>query len=103
MDINNNYRQLGASITLQAIRDFIEARHEPKKQAAIIKQLRSPYMELISDGLSPMLAEKLETRPREVCNRVKKFDREENLSHKSKKSSDGSFYADLLMEQQEQM
>ena len=98
MDINHNYRQLGATITYQAIRDFIEAKSEPKKQTVIIKQLKSPYMDLISNGLAPILAEKLESNPNEVCDRVKKFDREENLKQPS-----NTFYADLLMEQQEQM
>lgn len=99
--MEHNYRQLGASITYQAIRDFITAEYEPKKQAVIIKQLRSPWMDLISNGLSPILADKLETNPKEICDRVKRFDREENLSRTT--STNNSFYADLFMEQQEQM
>ena len=99
--MDNNYRQLGAAITYQAIRDFITANHNHKKQATIIKHLKSPWMDFISDGLSTILAEKLERNPKEICDRVKKFDREENLSRT--KSLNNSFYADLLMEQQEQM
>ena len=96
--MEHNYRQLGASITYQAIRDYIAAEHEPKKQTVIIKQLRSPWMDLISNGLAPILADKLETNPKEICDRVKRYDREENLSRNK-----SIFYADLLMEQQEQM
>lgn len=96
------YRELGAVITYQAIRDFIACRKEPAKRAAIIKQLKSPYMDLISNGLAPILAEKLETNPREVCNRVKQIDKEDTKLLKRQKPND-TFYDDLLMEQQEQM
>ena len=94
---DERYRELGATITYQAIRDFIENRKEPAKRAAIIKQLKTPYMDLISNGLAPILAQKLETNPREVCNRVKQIDHEEEKRQRKQ------FYDDLLMEQQEQM
>ena len=94
---DERYRELGATITYQAIRDFIACRKEPAKQATIIKQLKTPYMDLISNGLAPILAEKLETHPREVCNRVKQIDHEEAKRQRKQ------FYDDLLMEQQEQM
>lgn len=97
-----NYKQLGATITYQAILDFIKAKDSPRKQAAIIKQLKTPYMDLISGGLAPILAEKLQNNPQEICDRVKRFDREENLAH-SKPTVGNTFYADLRMEQCEQM
>jgi hypothetical protein len=67
------YKQLGMAITYEAIEEFIEDNGHPRKQAAIIKQLKTPYMDFISNGLSVILAEKLETNPTEVCERVKKL------------------------------
>ena len=94
---DERYRELGATITYQAIRDFIENRKDAQKRATIIQQLKSPYMDLISNGLAPILAQKLATNPREVCNRVKQIDHEEEKRQRKQ------FYDDLLMEQQEQM
>jgi hypothetical protein len=75
--ITENYRQLGMKITYESIREFIEENGHPKKQGVIIKQLKTPYMNFISNGLSVILAEKLETNPTEVCDRVKKLDEED--------------------------
>lgn len=76
MNTTENYRQLGKAITYEAIREFIEKEDKPKEQAKIIRQLRSGYMDLISGGLSVILAEKLETNPEPICARVRKEEEE---------------------------
>ena len=88
--IFTQYKELGMRITYEAIKEFNEIRKEinrefnderkkviAKKQKAIIKQLRSPYMSFISNGLSRLLADKLETNPEEVCTRVENMPKEE--------------------------
>lgn len=67
-----NYRQLGAAIGLQAVKDY--AVETPAMQKKIIKDLRSEYMELITQGASVFLAEKLETDPDEIIDRVRKME-----------------------------
>lgn len=77
MNTTDNYRQLGKAITYEAIKEFAEEKNNPKKQHTIIKQLKTPYMSLVSEGLSVILAEKLETNPTEICDRVKKMEEDE--------------------------
>lgn len=73
------YKELGMKITYEAIKEFNEERkkNNRRRQAVIIKQLRSPYMTFISNGLSQILADKLETSPEEVCSRVENMPKEE--------------------------
>ena len=79
MDTINNYKQLGYAVVIQAIKDYIEAEHSPKKQRAIIKQLRSPWLDWLSNGLSVQLADRLKTNARETYDRLKKSYNEEEL------------------------
>lgn len=74
---DENYRQLGRAITYEAIKEFAEEKNNPKRQHKIIKELRSKHMDLVSEGLSVILADKLETNPNEICDRVKKLEEEE--------------------------
>lgn len=77
MNTTENYRQLGKAITYEAIKEFAEEKNNPKKQDKIIKELKTPYMSLISEGLSVIAAEKLEANPTEICDRVKKMEEDE--------------------------
>jgi hypothetical protein len=79
MDTIANYKQLGYAIALQAIRDFFKTNSERSK-AKIIKDLKSPYMDLLTNGLSIILAEKLETNPAEIEARIKKQESEEETN-----------------------
>lgn len=96
----DNYRQLGMAVTLQSLKDFIEA--DPIEQKAIIADLRTPYMEFLSNGLSVPLADRLEKNPTEICNRIKKA-LEDEEARAFVCTDDSNFYADLRMEQLEQM
>lgn len=64
-----NARQLAAAIMLQATRDYCKSRSESKR-AAILKDLRSPHMDFVSNGLSLVVAEGLENHPDEIAERL---------------------------------
>ena len=59
-----NYKQLAAAITLQAVKEYVYATRA--KQKAILKDLRSAWMDFITDGFSLIVAEQLEKRPDEI-------------------------------------
>ena len=79
-------RQLASAIILQAVRDyFIKKEYKTvkkteemfdKKRKEIIKDLRSAYMDMLSNGQSIIVAEKLEKHPEEIAVRLHKYDEE---------------------------
>ena len=75
IDTTANYQQLGYAIALQAAKDFFEA--SEKGKAKIIKDLRTPRMQLFSNDLSLILAEKLENNPAEIEANLKWQEKEE--------------------------
>jgi hypothetical protein len=81
---NQNYHDLACAITLQAVREyFYKGKNESPEnikasQKAILKDLRSPYMEFITNGLSVIVAEKLEKNPKEIGKRLKSYDNRVN-------------------------
>lgn len=72
-----NIRNLAAAITLQAVKDYFDATGEPKQQNAILKELRSPYMDLLTNGTSLAVADQLEKNPKEIAERLNKLPRED--------------------------
>ena len=62
-------RNLACAVVLQAVKDYLYA--TPQKQAAILKELRSPYMDLFSNGTSLAVADQLEKHPEEIAERMK--------------------------------
>ena len=74
---NKGHKQLAAAITLQAVKDFVEGYSRrkgfplSKQQETILKELRSPYMEFITDGFSLVVAEQLEKHPDEIAERFR--------------------------------
>ena len=74
IDTTENYRQLGYDIAYQGAKDFFEASEKGKKK--ILKELRHPQNQFFSNGLSALLAEKLETEPEEVKKRIKRCEEE---------------------------
>ena len=57
-------RQIGAATTLQAVKDYFQT--TPQKQKVILKDLRSKWMESLTDGMSIIVATQLENNPKEV-------------------------------------
>lgn len=72
----NNFgmRQLVCAIILQAVKDYCAKNTSDKKKDAIIMDLRSPYMDQISNGTSVIVAEQLELHPVEIAKRLKVYE-----------------------------
>lgn len=68
-------RNLACAITLQAVRDYFSSSDAGKR--AILKDLRSDYMNFITNGTSLAVADQLELHPDEIRERLQKQPREE--------------------------
>lgn len=66
-----NARQLVMTIIHRAVGDYCFTASETKRQA-ILKDLRSSYMNDISDGMSLVIAEQLELHPSEIAERLRR-------------------------------
>ena len=70
-------RQLACAVTLQAVRDYCSKRATASKRLAILKDLRSDWMDMLTDGTSIIVAEQLEKYPKEIAVRLRKYKDEE--------------------------
>ena len=68
---NTQVRNLACAITMQAVRDYFNDGVTAARQQAILKELRSTYMQFITDGTSVTIAEQLEKNPKEIAERLK--------------------------------
>lgn len=84
-----NLRNLACAIILQAAKDYFtkeeyltEEKTETmfiRKRKAILKDLRSSYMDTLSNGTSIIVAEQLELHPEEIAARLRQhYEMEEN-------------------------
>ena len=70
--IRKNYRDFGCAILLQAVKDYFEDGVSHQKRRAILKDLRNnAWLDLVSDGMAPIVAEQLELHPEEIKQRLK--------------------------------
>ena len=67
--MEENYRNLACATLLQAIKDFFRGTESQKK--AILKDLRSDWMDWFTQGLSLELEKELKTNPEQVRARYK--------------------------------
>lgn len=67
----SNITDLVSAITLQAVRDYFEADITPEKRDTILKELRSTWMDTITNGNSVIVAEQLELHPEEIAERLR--------------------------------
>lgn len=63
-------KSLTASIIMQAVKDFF---NYPHQKYTVLRELRSEWMEYITDGLSVTVADELEKHPEEIAERMKKY------------------------------
>jgi len=68
--MEQSIRQLGSAVILQAVKDFFEV--PPKKQKVIIKDLKSEWMNFLTDGKSLIVAEQLKSNPGKIKRMVKR-------------------------------
>lgn len=61
-------RSLACATILQAVKDFAHGTAAQKN--AVLKDLRSKWMDFFSDGTSVMVADQLEANPKEIIARV---------------------------------
>jgi hypothetical protein len=80
MSTIDNYKELGYAIAIQAAKDCekIDGKEtSPQKRSAIIKSLRSEYMNFITGGMASMLADALRKDWKAVVRRIKNMEEEE--------------------------
>lgn len=65
-------RELACAITMQAVKDYL-AENDKAQRRAILKDLRSPYMELLTGGMSSTIVNQLELHPGEIAERMRKY------------------------------
>lgn len=65
---DQNIRNLACAIIMQAVKDYFQSASSQK--AAILEDLRSPYMDMLSNGTSVLVAEQLELHPEEIKARL---------------------------------
>lgn len=70
---NAQARNLACAITMQAVRDYFREGTTDARKQAILKELRSNYMQLITGGTSIVVAEQLEKNPKEIAERLKLY------------------------------
>ena len=70
INANENYKQLGYAVAVQAITDFFN--ETPVGKSIILKQLKSKWMNYLTNDLAWRLAEELEKNPKEVKRRFRK-------------------------------
>jgi hypothetical protein len=74
---NDGYKELACAVMRETVREYFERGTTAKKQAQIIKELRSKWCEFLTDGLSIYLAEQLIKNPEAVHIRFRKEYEEE--------------------------
>ena len=66
---DTSIRSLASAITLQAVRDYFAKPHE---QDTILRDLRSSYMDMLTNGQSIVVAEQLVKNPAKIKARLRK-------------------------------
>ena len=75
---SKNIRNLASAIMLQATKEYCGLDPEPASKTSILRDLRSPWMNGLTDGMSVVVAERLEKHWREIKKRLKGELRDEN-------------------------
>lgn len=73
---SNPIKQLGAAVTLQAVKDYFSCK-KPEKKQEILADLRSKWVCALTGGTSANVAEQLELHPEEIKARLFKHIKEE--------------------------
>jgi hypothetical protein len=78
--LNECIRQLAAAVELQAVKDFFDETYPQKKRERIPRELRSSWMQNLTNGFSIVVAEQLELHPEEIRARILKCESEETAN-----------------------
>ena len=74
--METRYRHLGVKVVEQAVRDFFNAVDEGQRKK-VLRELRSQWVDLITFGLGPIVAEQLKLHPKEIEKRFKNIEEED--------------------------
>lgn len=69
---DSDVRELTCAIMMQAVRDYFADGITDEKQREILRELRSKWMDYITNGTSVVVAEQLEKNPKEIKARLRK-------------------------------
>ena len=72
---DKNIKSLAIATIWMAVRDYFDT--TPERRRIILKDLRSPWMDLFTNGMSVIVAEQLELHPKEIETRLRKMRGEE--------------------------
>jgi hypothetical protein len=75
MKMDEGYKRLGYAVLKQAIKDYIDAPAERRKK--ILKDLKSPWMDWLTNGMSLVAAQQLKNNPRRIQAILSKCEEEE--------------------------
>jgi hypothetical protein len=67
---DHSIKELGCAIIMQAVKDYFAGTE--KQKCTILKDLRSSYMDMLTNGLSVVTAEQLEKHPNEIAERLRR-------------------------------
>ena len=70
-------RQLSAAILMRAVRDYCHAGASVGAKRAILKDLRSDWMDFLTGGQSLVIAEQLEKNRDEIAKRLNIYEEDE--------------------------
>lgn len=65
-------RELSCAITMQAVRDYFAPKVTAKKRRIILRELRSEWMNFITNGTSVAVADQLEKNPEAIAERMRR-------------------------------
>ena len=77
MTTSESYCKLGKAIVWELLKWYCEKGTSKATRKAIIKDLRSDYLDQFSDGMALVVAEHLEKNSKEIIERVRKEKNEE--------------------------
>lgn len=66
--MDTSIKNLGAAIIMQAVKDYFEA--TTHQQKAIIKDLKSDWLDFITNGTSIVVADRLKSNPEDIRRRL---------------------------------
>jgi hypothetical protein len=61
---------------MQAVRDYFDKGATTKGQATILRELRSEWMDYLTNGMSASVADQLEKNPKIIAERLNKMPKE---------------------------
>ena len=73
--MQHQIRSLAAAVMMQAVNDYFKY---PNEQKLILHDLRSEWMQYLSNGISLTVAEQLEKNPKRIRARLRKYKKEDS-------------------------